>query len=124
MVRGAFVCCVLGVLSGATAATAQEPSAPQTVSPEQLRAAINKLGDLDYVTRTAASRTVRRVPGAQAVPALLQAVAGHTHGNLCYPTLVPLPGFHDPPTQDPIPSAPPHPPPPPPPPPAPLFPPN
>ena len=59
---------------------AQEPSAPQAVSPAQLQAAIDKLGDLDYATRTDASRTVRRTPAAQAVPALLQAVAEHADG--------------------------------------------
>src|SRR5712692_443397 len=100
MVRGAVVCCLLAVLSGATAATAQEPSAPQPVSPGQLKAAIDKLGDLDYDTRTAASRTVRRVPDAQAVPALLQAVAEHTDGYVRYRALVLLTGFNDPRTKD------------------------
>src|ERR1700720_338745 len=100
MVRGALVCCVLGVLSGGTAATAQEPSAPQPVSPAQLKAAIDKLGDLDYDTRTAASRTVRRVPGAQAVPALLQAVAEHADGYVRYRALVLLTGFNDPRARD------------------------
>jgi HEAT repeat protein len=100
MVRGALVCCVLGVLSGGTAATAQEPSAPQAVSPAQLKAAIDKLGDLDYDTRSAASRTVRRVTGAQAVPALLQAVAEHADGYVRYRALVLLTGFNDPRTKD------------------------
>jgi HEAT repeat protein len=100
MVRGAVVCCLLAVLSGAIAAAAQEPSAPQPVSPGQLKAAIDKLGDLDYDTRTAASRTVRRVPGAQAVPALLQAVAEHTDGYVRYRALVLLTGFNDPRARD------------------------
>src|SRR3984893_1013537 len=100
MVRGALICCVLGVLSGGTAATAQEPSAPQAVSPAQLKAAIDKLGDLDYDTRSAASRTVRRVTGAQAVPALLQAVAEHADGYVRYRALVLLTGFNDPRTKD------------------------
>ena len=39
---------------------AQEPSQPQAVSAEQLKAAIDSLGNLDYNTRTTASRTVRR----------------------------------------------------------------
>jgi HEAT repeat protein len=81
-------------------ARAQEPSAPQPVSPEQLQAAIAKLGDLDYQTRTGAARTVRRVPGAQAVPALLGAVAGHSDGYVRYRALVLLTGFHDPRTKD------------------------
>jgi HEAT repeat protein len=100
MVRGAHIFCVLGVLSGGTVATAQEPSAPQAVSPGQLKAAIDKLGDLDYDTRTAASRTVRRVTGAQAVPALLQAVAEHIDGYVRYRALVLLTGFNDPRTKD------------------------
>src|SRR6266849_5986097 len=99
MARGAVVCCLLAVLSGAAAA-AQEPSAPQAVSPGQLKSAIDRLGDLDYDTRTAASRTVRRVPGAQAVPALLQAVAEHTDGYVRYRALVLLAGFNDPRTKD------------------------
>jgi HEAT repeat protein len=100
MVRGTLICCVLGVLSGGTAAIAQEPSAPRAVSPGQLKAAIDKLGDLDYDTRSAASRTVRRVPGAQAVPALLQAVAEHADGYVRYRALVLLTGFNDPRTKD------------------------
>ena len=100
MVRGTLICCVLGVLSGGTAAIAQEPSAPRAVSPGQLKAAIDKLGDLDYDTRTTASRTVRRVPGAQAVPALLQAVAEHADGYVRYRALVLLTGFNDPRTKD------------------------
>ena len=44
---------------------AQEPSAPAAVEPEQLQAAIDKLGDLDYATRMAAARTVRRTPDAR-----------------------------------------------------------
>src|SRR5579862_8635906 len=100
MVRHVFICCLVGVLSGAVAAAAQEPSAPRAVSPAQLKAAIDKLGDLDYDTRTAASRTVRRVPAAQAVPALSQAVAEHTDGYVRYRALVLLTGFNDPRTRD------------------------
>src|SRR6202051_235298 len=100
MVRGALGFCVFCVLFGGAAAVAQEPPAPQAVSPGQLKAAIDKLGDLDYDTRTAASRTLRRVPGAQAVPALLQAVAEHTDGYVRYRALVLLTGFNDPRTKD------------------------
>ena len=56
-----LVVIVLGVVGGnATIALSQEPVAPQAVSAAQLQAAIDKLGDLDYATRTNASRTVRR----------------------------------------------------------------
>jgi HEAT repeat protein len=81
-------------------ALAQEPQGPQAVSPAQLQAAIDKLGDLDYDTRTEASRTVRRTPGAQAVPALLRAVAEHADGYVRYRALVLLTGFNDPRTSD------------------------
>jgi hypothetical protein len=62
------------------------------VSPAQLQAAIAKLGDLDYATRTTASRTVRRTPSAQAVPALLQAVSEQADGYVRYRALVLLTG--------------------------------
>jgi HEAT repeat protein len=91
--------CVLSVLYGG-GASGQEPSVPQPVSAAQLEAAINKLGDLDYATRTNAARTVRRTPAAQAVPALLRAVSEHTDGYVRYRALVLLTGFNDPRTTD------------------------
>jgi HEAT repeat protein len=92
-----FSLCVLGL---AREARAQEPSAPQAVSPAQLQAAIAKLGDLDYATRTNASRTIRRTPNAQAVPALLQAASEQADGYVRYRALVLLTGFNDPRTKD------------------------
>lgn len=92
------VFCALAVLGARGAA--QEPSAPQTVSAERLQAAIDTLGDLDYATRTDASRTVRRTPVSQAVPALLQAVSDHRDGYVRYRALVLLTGFNDPRTRD------------------------
>jgi HEAT repeat protein len=86
------MCAVLGV---ARPLGAQEPAAPQTVTPAQLQAAIDKLGSLDYPTRTDASRLVRRTAGAQAVPALLNAVAQHADGYVRYRALVLLTGFND-----------------------------
>ena len=94
------VLCSLGVLCLARGARAQEPPAPQTVSPAQLQAAIAKLGDLDYATRTTASRTVRRTASTQAVPALLQAVSEQADGYVRYRALVLLTGFNDPRTKD------------------------
>lgn len=96
------VLCSLCVLCLARGARAQgsEPSAPQTVSPAQLQAAIAKLGDLDFATRTSASRTVRRTAAAQAVPALLQAVSEQADGYVRYRALVLLTGFNDPRTKD------------------------
>ena len=95
-----LVLCVLGVLCLQRAAGGQEPAAPQTVSAAQLQAAIAKLGDLDYATRTTASRTVRRTASAQAVPALLQAVSEQADGYVRYRSLVLLTGFNDPRTKD------------------------
>jgi HEAT repeat protein len=100
-----WVLCSLGVLGFAPGARAQqpralEPSAPQTVSPAQLQAAIAKLGDLDYVARTTASRTVRRTAAAQAVPALMQAVSDQADGYVRYRALVLLTGFNDLRTKD------------------------
>ena len=94
------VLCCLCVLCLARGTSAQEPAAPQTVSPAQLQAAIAKLGDLDYATRTTASRTVRRTASAQAVPALLQAVSEQADGYVRYRSLVLLTGFNDPRTKD------------------------
>src|SRR2546428_995276 len=91
---------VLPVFWGEPAAGAQEPNAPQSVSPAQLKAAIAKLGDLDYATRTNASRLVRRTPAAQAVPALIQAVSEHGDGYVRYRALVLLTGFNDPRAKD------------------------
>ncbi len=79
---------------------AQEPSAPVAVSREQLQAAIDKLGNLDYTTRMTAARTIRRAPSAQAVPALLQASSEHADGYVRYRSLVLLTGFNDPRTKD------------------------
>ena len=95
-----LILCVLGVLCVERGAAAQEPSAPQAVSAAQLKAAIDKLGDLDYATRTNASRTIRRTAAAQAVPALLQAVAEHRDGYVRYRALVLLTGFNDPRAKD------------------------
>jgi HEAT repeat protein len=92
------LCCLL--LLCANRGTAQEPPAPQPVSAEQLKTAVGKLGDLDYATRTAAARTVRRAPAAQTVPVLLQTVAEHADGYVRYRALVLLTGFNDPRTKD------------------------
>jgi HEAT repeat protein len=104
--RALVVSCLAGaffgglVFSSDLCAQAPEPPAPQTVTAAQLKAAIDKLGDLDYTTRTNASRVIRRAPGAQAIPALLQAVAEHADGYVRYRALVLATGFNDPRTKD------------------------
>lgn len=90
---------MLGAAAGAQTAS-PEPAAPQAVSTQQLEQAIAALGNLDYDTRTSASRLVRRTPAGQAVPALLQAVSGHADGYVRYRALVLLTGFNDPRTGD------------------------
>src|SRR5262245_41136270 len=73
---------------------------PTPTSPEQIRAAIDKLGDLDYQARMAAGRTIRRAPTAPAVTALLQAVNEHTDGYVRFRALTLLTGYNDPRTED------------------------
>ncbi|MEP6783645.1 MAG: HEAT repeat domain-containing protein [Acidobacteriota bacterium] len=73
---------------------------PTPATPEQIRAAINKLADVDYATRTSAGRTIRRAPSAQVVPALLQAVSEHADGFVRFKALTMLTGYNDPRTAD------------------------
>jgi HEAT repeat protein len=100
--RRTLLVCVLGVLSvlGVDSVLAQEPSAPQAVSPAQLKAAVDKLSDLDYDTRVKASRTIRRTETGQAVQVLLQTVREHGDGYVRYRALVLLTGFNDPRTKE------------------------
>ncbi|HSL70059.1 MAG TPA: HEAT repeat domain-containing protein [Longimicrobiales bacterium] len=73
---------------------------PQAVSAAELQKAIDQLGNLDFPIRMNASRTVRRAPPAQAVPALVKAVEGHKDGYVRFRALVLLTGFNDPRTTD------------------------
>lgn len=82
-----------------TPVAAQERG-PSPTSPAELRAAIDRLGDVDYASRSKAARTVRRAPSARAVPALLQAVQEHRDGYVRFKSLVLLTGFADPRTRD------------------------
>ena len=105
-----------GVLIGCVAALAavtlsarqaappvQKPPAADAqaaVSPEQVRSAIDRLGDLDFPIRSAAARTVRRADAAVAVPALLDAVKKHADQYVRFRALVILSGFNNPRTRD------------------------
>ena len=91
-----FVFCSLFFVSPAFA----QERGPTPTSPEQIRAAIDKLADLDYPTRMAAARTIRRAPTAPAVTALLQAVSEHADGYVRFRALTLLTGFSDPRTAD------------------------
>jgi HEAT repeat protein len=91
---------VVVFLAGASVRAQQEPTQPQAVSADELKGAIDSLGKLDYDTRTRASRTIRRSPAAQAVPALMQTVSDHPDGYVRYRALVLLTGFNDPRARD------------------------
>jgi HEAT repeat protein len=95
----AAVSAALVVLVGVCAGAFQERG-PSPTSPDELRAAIAKLGDLDYAVRTKAGRVIRRAPAADAVPALLQAAREHEDGYIRFRSLVLLTGFNDPRTAD------------------------
>lgn len=89
------------VLGLAATVVAQTPS-PQReaeVTPAQLQSSIDQLGKIDFATRMNASRTVRRARAAQAVPALIEAVASHADGYVRFRALVLLSGFNDPRTR-------------------------
>ena len=83
------------------AATTPKPTgaaAPPTAPSVKLTlaTAIDQLGKLDYATRVAASRFVRRTAPAEAVPALVKAVGSHADGYVRFRALVLLAGFNDP----------------------------
>jgi hypothetical protein len=92
---GAICLCAVIACSAATTLHGQERG-PSATSAADLRAAIDRLGDLDYATRTKAGRLVRRTAPAQAVPALLEAVREHHDGFVRFRSLVLLTGFNDP----------------------------
>lgn len=69
--------------------------APQKPSAADLRAAVDRLGDLDYATRTAAARTLRRTDAETVVPLLQKAALEHKDGYVKYRALVLLAGFND-----------------------------
>jgi HEAT repeat protein len=86
-------------LAISSVAIAQERG-PQAVSAKELQAAIDQLGNLDFPIRMNASRTIRRAPAAQAIPALTKAVEEHKDGYVRFRALVLLTGFNDPRTGD------------------------
>jgi HEAT repeat protein len=84
------------LIVGVATPSAAQDRGPSPTTATELASAIDRLGNLDYPTRSSASRTVRRAPPAQAVPALLEAVAGHRDGYVRFRALVLLAGFNDP----------------------------
>lgn len=80
---------------------AQEPAPGKDgVTPAQVKAAIDKLGVLEFPVRMQAARTVRRAGTAVAVPLLSEAAASHKDGYVRFRALVLLSGFNDPGTRD------------------------
>lgn len=69
-------------------------------SAADLKAAVDRLGDLDYATRTEAARTLRRTAAGVVVPILQRAALEHKDGYVKYRALVLLAGFNDSATAD------------------------
>jgi HEAT repeat protein len=86
--------------SAASPKPAPGPDAAGPVTPEQVAAAIDNLGSIDFPVRSSAARTVRRAEAAIAVPALLTAVKQHKDQYVRFRALVVLSGFNDPRTRD------------------------
>lgn len=82
--------------------TAQETATPgkDAITPAQMRAAIDKLGVLEFPVRMEAARTVRRAAASVAVPLLSEAAASHKDGYVRFRALVLLSGFNDSSTRD------------------------
>jgi HEAT repeat protein len=93
---------VLGVFAqnAPSRTPAGAPPAREEITADQLRAAIDSLGTVDFPKRMAAARTVRRAAPAAAVPALLRAVASHADEYVRFRAAVLLSGFNDPRTRD------------------------
>ena len=79
---------------------AAKPAADAPVTADQVRAAIDTLGSIDFPVRSASARTIRRADPTIAVPALLQAVKQHKDEYVRFRALVILSGFNDPRTRD------------------------
>lgn len=84
----------------APGARAGAPQEREPITAAELKAAIDKLGTVDYPVRMDAARTVRRAAPAMAVPALVQAVDEHADLYVRFRALVLLSGFNDPRTRD------------------------
>ena len=72
----------------------------ETVSASQVKAAIEKLGSLEFPVRTEAARTVRRAGAGVAAPLLTDAVRSHKDEYIRFRALVLLSGFNAPKTAE------------------------
>lgn len=71
-----------------------------SLTPQQIKDAIDRLGRIDYGIRMSAARGLRRAPAAEVVPALIEAVQSHPDGYSRFRSLVLLSGLNDPRTHD------------------------
>jgi len=85
---------------GRAAAPRAETQRETPLTPEQLKAAIDRLGTVDFGDRSAAARAIRRVPVTTAVPALIDAVTTHHDSYVQFRALVLLSGMNDGRTHD------------------------
>lgn len=83
-------CAVVLVVLACGLPSAQAQPAPATIS-----STIAQLSSLDYATRMNAARTLRRVPAAEAVPALTEAVRSHRDEFVRYRAFIVLSSFQD-----------------------------
>lgn len=80
--------------------SAAQERGPQTMSAEDIQAAIDSLGNLDFPTRMNASRALRRAPAPDVAPALIRAVESHKDQYVRFRALVLLTAFNDSRTAD------------------------
>ena len=88
--------CLVLAVGVASSAVGGRAAQIESVSPDSVPDAINRLGDFDYQSRMTAARAVRRATADVAVPALREAVASHEDGYVRFRALVLLTGFTDP----------------------------
>jgi HEAT repeat protein len=100
------------LLASTTLAAAQAPTPARSagaqpeaqretsITPQQIKEAIDQLGRIDYGIRMSAARRLRRAPAADVVPALIDAVQSHPDGYSRFRSLVLLSGLNDPRTHD------------------------
>lgn len=97
---GALIVC--GGLTGASPVICALPAwrvpgvQAEAASRPDVDALIDQLGSFDVDRRISASRAVRRAPGTVALPALVDAAAGHADGFVRARALVLLSGYDDP----------------------------
>jgi HEAT repeat protein len=75
---------------------ARVPAQAATAAPSDLKQNIANLSALDFPVRMQSARLIRRTPGAEAVPALVEAVRRDANEFVRYRALVLLTGFNDP----------------------------